>query len=275
MKEYPKISVVTPSYNQGAYIEQTIRSVLDQSYPNLEYIIIDGGSTDQSVEIIQRYADRLTFWVSEKDSGQTDALNKGMLRTTGDILCYLNSDDVFLPGALIAVAKAVADGGDWWSGDCIHFGGESAYVLSPSMYRNWVERMRCCGINQPATFWSRKVYETVGLFNEKMHYAFDYEYWLRMYVAGFRLIKVNQPLAAFRHHQEGKTATPAKFFEEQEEMYVRILPQLKSCSRISARLGLRLRAIGIEMGKSGLLKLALKYPDALLLKGFYRRLITR
>jgi len=98
--EFPRISVITPSYNQGHFLDQTIRSVLDQNYPNLEYIIIDGGSTDQSVEIIKKYEDQLLYWVSEPDRGQSHALNKGFARATGDILCWINSDDCLEKGAL-------------------------------------------------------------------------------------------------------------------------------------------------------------------------------
>src|SRR5882672_2272557 len=102
---WPKVTIVTPSYNQGEFLEETIRSVLLQGYPNLEYIIIDGGSTDRSVEIIRRYEKWLAHWVSERDRGQSDAINKGFSRSTGDICAYLNSDDVYLPHALLSVAR--------------------------------------------------------------------------------------------------------------------------------------------------------------------------
>src|SRR4051794_2419788 len=116
MSQLPRITIVTPSFNQGQYLEQTLRSVLDQGYPNLEHIVVDGGSTDESVEVIKRYADRLAWWVSEKDAGQSDAINKGFARATGDVYGYINSDDFLYPGALEAVAKAYAAGAQWMIG---------------------------------------------------------------------------------------------------------------------------------------------------------------
>src|SRR5688500_9132307 len=117
----PRITVVTPSYNQGAFLEQTMASVLGQGYENLEYIVMDGGSTDHSVEIIRRHESRLTYWVSEKDGGQAQALNKGFARATGDILCWLNSDDFFLPGVLHEVAGLLGQGDELIYGDCLSF----------------------------------------------------------------------------------------------------------------------------------------------------------
>src|SRR4051794_29425295 len=102
---YPKISVITPSFNQAPFLEETILSIINQDYPNLEYIVIDGGSTDKSVDIIRKYEEKITFWVSEKDNGQSEAINKGFEKATGDIVCWINSDDILLPHALIKVAN--------------------------------------------------------------------------------------------------------------------------------------------------------------------------
>src|SRR5471032_696184 len=113
---FPSISIVTPSYNQGQYLDETIRSVLDQKYPNLQYIIIDGGSTDNSVEVIKKYEKHLSYWVSEKDKGQTDALNKGVAKCTGEIFGYINSDDLLLPKSLERVATTWNEGHTWQVG---------------------------------------------------------------------------------------------------------------------------------------------------------------
>ena len=110
--DWPKISIITPSYNQGIFIEETILSVLDQNYPNLEYIIMDGGSTDNTVDIIKKYEDRITYWISEKDNGQSDAINKGFHKSTGDILHWLNSDDVLVPRALNMLVEYLSNNPD-------------------------------------------------------------------------------------------------------------------------------------------------------------------
>jgi len=127
---YPKISIITPSFNQGKYLEETIFSVLGQNYPNLEYIIIDGGSTDNSVDIIKKYENQLTYWISEPDNGQSHAINKGFMKATGGILAWLNSDDMYLPGVLDYVAKTInIEEPGIYFGECIHMNYQDTKLI--------------------------------------------------------------------------------------------------------------------------------------------------
>ena len=205
-----KISVITPSYNQAQFIEATLKSVLDQDYPNLEYIVVDGGSADGSAEIIEKYADRLAYWVSEKDGGQSHAINKGLQRATGDILCWLNSDDVFLPGTLAFVAKQLADGAGAHAivGDCsILYLDERPSVIVKGGYTGHQQLLKFWegyAMHQPAIFWRREVFEKVGLLDESLHYIMDFDYWTRISKEfGFRA--VNRTLARATYHAAAKT----------------------------------------------------------------------
>src|SRR5262245_14647820 len=157
----PRISIVTPSYNQGKFIEATIRSVLDQGYPNLEYLIIDGGSTDESVDIIRRYEKHLAYWVSEKDNGAADAISKGFARATGDIFAYLNSDDVYLPGALQTIASVMDDpaagvafGNMYW----MDADGKTVGERRQTRFNRLGYLFGGCDLMQPATFWRKDLY---------------------------------------------------------------------------------------------------------------------
>ncbi len=205
-----KISIVTPSYNQGQFLEETILSVLNQDYPNIEYIIIDGGSTDNSVDIIKKYADRLTYWVSERDKGMTHALNKGFARTTGDILNWINSDDFFLPGAFQAAANAFNEGDSrlgFIYGSCQHIlaDGTIFHIKKPVDFDAGILRYGQNLFAQPASFFHRRVLDKIGLLNEKLLYAMDYEFWIRAYNEGFKFKNIEVLLAAFRFHGESKT----------------------------------------------------------------------
>jgi len=213
----PLISIVTPSYNQAKYIRATIDSVLSQNYPNLEYFVIDGGSTDGTIEILKSYGRKLT-WVSEKDKGQTDAINKGMRRAKGDILAYLNSDDIYLPGTLKAVGEYYGrTHADWITGDCVvindqgepHRGGwlVRAYKrFLMAIYSPTTLRIADSMLPQPSTFWSRKAWEKVGKFNDSYHYVMDYDYWLRM-SRYFRPHDLKQVLSGFRAQPDSKSET--------------------------------------------------------------------
>ena len=213
----PKISLVTPSYNQGPYLEQTIRSVLDQGYPNLEYVIVDGGSTDESVEIIRKYERHLKWWVSEKDKGQTDAINKGIAHCTGDVFGYINSDDLLYPRSLDRVAQTWNQGVRWMVGWSLY--------LEPGQ-SDWPYLMRAVGervdwfldnpIPQQSSFFDRRFLDQVGPFRTDLHYCFDYEYWMRLrFVAGVKPFGIRQCMSAFRLHDTSKTTTVWSKFEDE------------------------------------------------------------
>jgi glycosyltransferase involved in cell wall biosynthesis len=205
---YPRISVVTPSYNQGAFLEETIRSVLLQGYPDLEYIVIDGGSTDESVRIIREYEPWITYWVSEPDSGQTDAINKGISKASGDILAWLNSDDFYCPEALRRVGRYVAASPhiDLLYGDCEMVDG------SGSVYDRFNVRpgdvFQLLGENfiaQPSAFWTRAAWEKAGGLDERLHYVMDYDLWLRMLAGGMTAVYFPTVLSRFRYHDASKS----------------------------------------------------------------------
>ncbi|MCA1630481.1 MAG: glycosyltransferase, partial [Acidobacteria bacterium] len=181
----PRITVVTPSYNQAEFLEQTIRSVLLQDYPDLEYIIIDGGSSDGSVEIIKKYEGHFAYWCSEPDRGQSHAINKGFARATGRIMCWLNSDDFYLPGTLRFAAESLADG----TGNSaivghalrVYADGRPPVKLE-GKYENLTRLLQFWWgyeMHQPSIFWRREVFERVGLLDESQHYIMDFDYWVR------------------------------------------------------------------------------------------------
>lgn len=179
----PRISVVTPSFNQARFLEETLRSIHEPGYPNLEHIVVDGGSSDGSVEIIERFADRLAFWVSEPDRGQTDALIKGFARATGDILCWLNSDDLFEPATLFEVAAFFEANPDaeFVYGDATWIDADGR-VIKPKRehdFNRFVWMYDHNYIPQPSAFWRRGLYEQVGGLDPSFDLAMDADLWIR------------------------------------------------------------------------------------------------
>lgn len=209
-----KISVVTPSFNQACFLEQTIESVLSQDYPNLEYIVMDGGSSDGSVDIIRKHSGQIAYWCSEKDDGQADAIGQGFDRATGDILCWLNSDDLFLPGALSTVAayferhpdiKTVSGGAYRVDSAGKPFGLKfRAYELGVKATYDRLRFYGQDGVFQQSTFWRRSAYDAVGGVNRNLQYIMDRDLFVRL-AQRSRFGRLSCLLAAFRQHDESKT----------------------------------------------------------------------
>jgi glycosyltransferase involved in cell wall biosynthesis len=210
MNDWPKISIVTPSFNQAVFLEHTIQSVLGQNYPNLEYIIIDGGSTDGSVEIIKKYAAHLAYWVSEKDSGQTNAINKGFRRATGEIVAWLNSDDEYCPGALEVVARIFMSDSEL---DFV-YGNRESIDCNGKVLRN--ERhtrfsfaaliLHGMILTQPSSFWKRELFNKFGYLDESLRFCMDYEFFCRI-GQHIKAKHVRHTLSRFRWHEKSKSAT--------------------------------------------------------------------
>ena len=212
-----KVSIVTPSYNQSAYLEQTIQSVLDQENVSIEYIIVDGGSTDGSVEIIEKYTERLAWWVSERDSGQAEAINKGLARSTGEFVAWLNSDDLYLPAAVAQAAKVLEANPEvgFVFGDAITI-DTLGKPLNKLVFGDWglEELVGFRIICQPAVFMRRSVLEQVGYLDSTYHFMLDHQLWLR--IARVAPIQhVPSTWAAAHHHPEAKNvAQPSDFGRE-------------------------------------------------------------
>ena len=213
----PRVSIITPSYSQAAFLEQTIRSVLGQGYPELEYLLVDGGSTDGSLEIIQKYAHQLTWWVSEPDKGQADAINKGFRRASGEVVAWLNSDDLYAPGAIAQAVKFLEDHPDVGMvyGNAVSF-DQDGHPIKDLTFADWgleglVSFKMIC---QPAVFMRRAILEQSGYLDENYHLMLDHQLWLR--IARLTRIKYIPELWAFaRHHAGAKNVAQASRFGEE------------------------------------------------------------
>ncbi|WP_218230769.1 glycosyltransferase [Paenibacillus chitinolyticus] len=224
-RSYPLISIITPSYNQGKFIRETIESVLNQDYPNIEYIVIDGGSKDETVDILKRYGEKIN-WVSEKDNGQADAVNKGILRAKGDFIGWLNSDDTYLPGAIQKAMDFLTIHTDvsmvYGEGFHVKENGEimERYPTEPFNYLRLAET---CFICQPTGFFRKEIFEKVGLLKEDLHLCMDYELWMRIgksnsiayipdYLATSRMYEDNKTLSRRKEVYEEVIATVKKYY---------------------------------------------------------------
>lgn len=229
MAYYPLISVVTPSFNQGHFIEATINSVLDQKYPRLEYVIIDGGSTDGSVEIIKKYANWLKYFVSEKDKGQANAINKGLEHCTGEIFNWINSDDYLETGALQKVANAfAANRVQIVAGKVRNFSSTDEEIiqnqnLSAKGLMCWQPNVQFV---QPGAWMRRELVNKCGGIDEQFHYAFDWDLYIR-YLYHFPKVQVIPHLLVhFRLHSESKTGSSLQHFQMEERQIIEKLSKL-------------------------------------------------
>ncbi len=228
----PRISVVTPSYMQAEYLEETIRSVLLQGYPNLEYFILDGGSKDGSADIIQRYQPWLAGWRSSRDDGQSATINEGWKQATGDIIAWINSDDTYHPNALLTAGETFSKSTEvrWLGGivdDC-HADGRFLKRHLPAG-ANLTESLgrRAPGYHQPGMFWRRAVLDQIGYLDSSLNYVFVHEFWVRSAMAGLQMTVLNQPIANFRLHSMSKTVSRHPLFlEEDWKVFRRHAPKL-------------------------------------------------
>lgn len=274
-----KLTIITPSFNQGRFLEETIRSVLNQGHQPLEYIVIDGGSTDDSVSIIRRYEDRLAYWVSEKDRGQVHAINKGLEKATGDIIAFINSDDVYLPGAFNAVMTHFTENREskWVCGDTIMFGdGHDTKMIHAVVPRSaahclsWAYRAP-----QPGHFWRTEIIRSG--FQERWNYDFDHDMYVRLLLAGYKCDYLPLPMAAYRLHEVSKTVAEGhRQIEEFDRIAEFYEPQLQGVDQRWCRATrfLRLSYAASEAGRkseaaSWLVRAFATHPEGVLNRPFW------
>src|SRR5262245_6193998 len=221
------VSIITPSFNQARYLEATIQSVLSQDYPRIEYILIDGASTDGSVEIIKKYENRFAYWVSEKDHGQADAINKGFARAKGEIIAWLNSDDYFLPKTISSVVKIFEENPDavMVYGDMLAVDEYGQTINLLKFKQLSLEDLLCFQIiGQPAVFFRREIYEKTGGLDTTFHFLLDHHLWIRVAQQG-KILHISQMWSAARYHAEAKNRAKAAEFGREA---FRILDWVKS-----------------------------------------------
>lgn len=237
---YPKITIITPSYNQGKYIEECILSVLNQNYPNLEYIIIDGGSTDNTLDIIQKYEHKLTYWVSEPDTGQSDAVNKGLRKATGEIINWLNADDYYESQALWRIVREFENSEiKVVCGRCQVFKDTKETIQTHCTngtdiyWGNLAKTIGWARTDQPATFYCKEAIQKIGLLDEELHYLMDRDWWIKylFYFGLNQVVKITDVLVNFRLHEESKTVAHIKQFQVDRDSYYASLAQKYSFVR--------------------------------------------
>ena len=293
----PTLTVITPSYNQGQFLAETIDSVLAQGIPGLEYIVVDGGSTDDSVEVIKRHARHLAWWVSEKDRGQSHAINKGIAKAHGTWLAYLNSDDVYLPGALRSLLDALAakPGAQWIAGGVIGFGTPEVPVHEwhlPTVPRGMLDLLSSrFQMAQPGHVWSRELVQRVGGFDESLRYLFDINLYAAFIAHGVPCEALDRPVAGYRFHATSKTVAEGSLFEKEWDIIrARYVTSLGPMDRMRAthRIGLlKAQALAVQAaravdsgdratGRAGFARAMQRHPGVLLTRegaGCARRIL--
>jgi len=229
----PKISIITPSFNQGQYIEDTIVSIIGQDYPNIEYIVIDGGSSDNTIDILKKYNDRITYWISEKDAGQSNAINKGFKKATGEILNWINSDDQLMPGALRKIADYFQKHKDvvMIHGRIEYFGEVEFNFTSTNISLKDIQTKYAAHIcmPQPATFYRKQLLDEQGLLDETLQFSMDTDLYVRAGL-NYKILQIEDVLAKFRLHSTSKSVstTKKKFLVENAIIFSRVMATLSS-----------------------------------------------
>jgi glycosyltransferase involved in cell wall biosynthesis len=228
MKELPRITVVTPSFNQGQFLRETIESVLNQDYPNLEYFIVDGGSNDDSVEIIKEYEDRIDWWVSEKDNGQTDAICKGFNRATGNLLGWLNSDDVYFPGALQKIGEAYLQNPSasiYAGGIAIGMKGDKGIKKCsiPTSPLKIFSLYGLLGFGQQSSFFNAEAYCQIGGLNREIYMRMDGDIMYRLMKHNPTVIIIDNIVGFFRWHDKSKSSISANRYLSERENFIKSL----------------------------------------------------
>ena len=223
---WPRITIITPSFNQGEFLEETILSILNQNYPNLEYFIVDGGSTDNSLDIIRKYEDRIDWWVSEPDRGQSHAINKGLKRATGEIINWINSDDLFFPGALQRVADCFQrhrGAVHLIVGENARIGANGRILKISSPPSRWAISLRnlIIPIGQQSSFFTRPVLELVGFLNEDLHAIMDMDFYERILGRGGRFVRIKGLIGAIRNHPDAKGFANTELWDHEELQYMK------------------------------------------------------
>jgi glycosyltransferase involved in cell wall biosynthesis len=215
----PLISIITPSFNQSQYLEKTINSIINQDYLRIEFFLFDGESKDDSLKIINKYRNQISFFSSEKDSGQSNAINKGLKKCTGEIINWINSDDLLLPGSLDIIAKCFLDNPetDFFYGDTVIIDqfDRPVYTLLSLPFDANILKYGGNLFAQPSCFFHRSVLEKIGYLNEDLHWAMDYEFWMRALHAGCNFTQIPHTISAFRIHNQSKSVSNHKKIQDE------------------------------------------------------------